>query len=99
MLHPMSLEKIGQTKYIRKTLCKKRAKSEISELIDKAHSLPNNLFSLQLTPLLQFIVTTDQIMSNIAEFCTHQGNCTPFCVDTTYGIGDFLVTTTSYKNS
>ena len=89
---------IDQIKYLRKTLRKKRAKDEISELIDKAHSLPNNLFSLQLTPSLRFIVTTDQTMSNVSEFCTRQDNCTPFCVDTTYGIGDFFVTTTSYKN-
>lgn len=87
-----------QIKYLRKTLRKKLAKDEISELIDKAHSIPNNLFSLQLTPSLRFIVTTDQTMSNIAEMCTRQDNCTPFCVDTTYGIGDFFVTTTSYKN-
>eukprot|EP00112_Aurelia_sp_Birch-Aquarium-sp1_P018622 Seg4461.2 transcript_id=Seg4461.2/GoldUCD/mRNA.D3Y31 product="hypothetical protein" protein_id=Seg4461.2/GoldUCD/D3Y31 len=87
-----------QIKYLRKTLRKKLAKDEISELIDKAHIIPNNLFSLQLTPSLRFIVTTDQTMSNIAEMCTCQDNCTPFCVDTTYGIGDFFVTTTSYKN-
>ena len=89
---------IDQVRYIRKTLRQKDKVDEISELIDKANSLPDNVRCVQLTPSIRFIVSTAQTFINLSNFCTKYENCTPFCVDTTYGVGKFFVTTTSYKN-
>ena len=89
---------VDQVRYMRKTMRQKGETDEISELLDKAHSMPDNVHCLQLTPSIRFVVSNAQTMQNISCFCTQHENCIPFCVDTTYGIGNFFVTTTCYKN-
>ena len=89
---------VNQVWHLRHNLRQKGVVDQIAELLDKAHSLPDNLHSLQLTPSIRFVVSTPQTIENMDAFCTSYGNCTPFCIDTTYGVGDFFVTTTSYKN-
>ena len=92
---PRSLDQVW---YMRKKMRQKGEKDQVSELIDKAHTLPYNLNGLQLTPSIRFIVSDPQTLENIAICCANYELCTPFCVDTTYGIGEFFVTTTCYKN-
>ena len=81
---------VDQVRYMRKTMRHKGETDEISELLDKAQCLPDNVHCLQLTPSIRFVVSNAQTMQNISCFCTQHENCTPFCVDTTYGIGNFL---------
>ena len=92
---PRSLDQVW---YMRKKMRQKGEKDQVSELIDKAHTLPHHLHGLQLTPSIRFIVSDPQTLENIAICCANYELCTPFCVDTTYGIGEFFVTTTCYKN-
>ena len=61
-------------------------------------SSPEYVHGLQLSPSIRFVVATPQTLANMAVFCTNYAGCTPLCIDTRYGIGEFFVTTTSYKN-
>ena len=63
-------------------------------------SIRPNLFKWKLgfSPSVRFDFWTQHILTNMALFCTSPNNCTPLCKDTTYGIGNLFVMTTSYKN-
>ena len=90
---------VDQVWYMRKKMRQKGEKDQVSELIDKAHTLSHHLHGLQLTPSIRFIVSDPQTLENIAISCANHESCTHFCIDTTYGIGDFFDTTTCYRVS
>ena len=89
---------VKQISYARKHMRQKGGKDQISELLDNVQSSPEYVHGLQLGPSIRFVVATPQTLANMAVFCTNYAECTPLCIDTTYGIGEFFVTTTSYKN-
>ena len=89
---------VEQISYVRKNMRQKGGKDQISELLDNAQNSPQYVHGLQLSPSIRFVVSTSQTLANMVAFCTSYAECTPLCIDTTYGIGEFFVTTTSYKN-
>ena len=88
---------IDQISYARKNMRQKGAKDQISELLDNVQNSPEHVHGLQLSPSIRFVVSTRQTLANLVTFSTSYAKCTPLCIDTTYGIGEFFVTT-SYKN-
>ena len=53
---------------------------------------------LQVTPRIRFVAAADHTLASIVKYCTMPEKATPLCVDTTFGIGDFFVTTSSFKD-
>ena len=59
---------VDQVCYMRKTMRQKGETDETSELLDKAHSMPGNVHSLQLTPSIRFVVSNAQTMQTYFLF-------------------------------
>ena len=89
---------MGQVKYVRKTLREKKDIDEVATLIHKSETMPDFIHGLQFTPNKRFVVVGEQTLKEVTLFCTNPENITPFCIDTTYGVGNFFVTPTCYKH-
>ena len=53
---------------------------------------------LQVTPTIHFAATADHTLASIVKYCTMPEKVTPLCVETTFVIGDFLLTISSFKD-
>lgn len=74
-------------------------KDHIKELLTLATEKKHWIGNVQFNPDVRFVVCYNQIMEDIAEFCTDPGSClTPLVIDKTFNVGDFFVTTSCYKH-
>ena len=54
--------------------------------------------NLQWTPSPRMVVLTENVVQDVVDFCTDPETFTPFTIDTTFNVGPFYVTTTTYKH-
>ena len=74
-------------------------KDHIKELLALATEKKHRIQNVQFNPDLRSVVCHDQIMKDIAHFCTDPGSfITPLVIDKTFNVGDFFVTTSCYKH-
>ena len=78
----------------------RRSKDELCDLVEKSklESEPY-IRRIQVTPEPACILATEQQIKDLKRFCT-TNTLTPsvFCVDTTFNIGDYYVTATTYRH-
>ena len=77
-----------------------RSKDELYDLVEKAkvESKPY-IRRLQLTPEPACILASEQQIYDVQRFCTSKTQRpSVFCVDTTFNIGDYYITATTYKH-
>ena len=56
------------------------------------------IYNLQRTPTPRMVVLTENVVDDVVQFCTDPESFTPFTIDTTFNVGPFYVTTTTYKH-
>lgn len=81
----------------------KKDKDEMCELIKmsrlEASQLKPFIRRVQVTPELSCIVASDRQLNDLVPFCTTQFlPALVLCIDTTFNIGNFFVTPTTYKH-
>ena len=54
--------------------------------------------NLQWTPHPRCVVLTDAVVQDVVDNCAQAGNFQAFTVDTTFNVGPFYVTTSTYKH-
>ncbi|CAB4002353.1 Hypothetical predicted protein [Paramuricea clavata] len=88
---------IGQIKYERH---KQRKKSDIDEMATLLQLSKQNSYirNLQWTPHPRMVVLTENVVQDVVDFCTNPESFSPFTIDTTFNVGPFYVTTTTYKH-
>ena len=77
-----------------------KSKNELYDLVEKSKSESKPYIRrIQLAPEPAYILATEQQIKDVRRFCTSNTQ-TPlvFCVDTTFNIGHFYVTATTYKH-
>ena len=77
-----------------------KSKDQLYDLVEKSkmESTPY-IRRLQMAPEPACILATEQQIKDVKRFCTSNTQTpTVFCVDTTFNIGNFYVTATTYKN-
>ena len=88
---------IDQIKYERQ---KARQDNNMNEFACMLHLSKENsyLSNLQWTLFARVVVATNNAVQDVINNCTNPEKFAPFTMDTTFNVGDFFVTTTSYKH-
>ena len=90
---------ISQVKYERAKLRKKHSKDALAELIEKCKGSKGAfVHALQASPGVRAVLATKSQLQDLEKFCCNPEEFSVFSVDVTYDIGDFFVTTTTYKH-
>ena len=90
---------ISQVKYERAKLRKKHNKDALAELIEKCKDSKGEfVHGLQVGPSVRVALASKSQLEDVVKFCCNPEEFSIFGVDVTYEIGDFFVTTTSYKH-
>lgn len=90
---------ISQVKYERAKLRKKHNKDALAELIEKCKDSKGEfVHGPQVGPSVRVALTSKSQLEDVVRFCCNPEEFSIFGVDVTYEIGDFFVTTTSYKH-
>ena len=94
---PKSRKQVENVKYNSRP---QRSKDELYDLVEKAKVEPKPYIRrLQLTPEPACILASEQQIYDVQRFCTSKTQRpSVFCVDTTFNIGDYNVTATTYKH-
>ena len=88
---------IDQIKYERQKLRKKTDVDEMATLLQMSKE-GQYICNLQWTPSPRMVVLTENVVQDVVDFCTDPETFTPFTIDTTFNVGPFYVTTTTYKH-
>ena len=88
---------IDQIKYERQKVRKKSDVDEMATLLQMAKE-KQYIRNLQWTPEPRMVVLTDNVLQDVVDSCTNPEKFTPFTIDTTFNVGSFYVTTTTYKH-
>ena len=91
------LRSIDQIKYERQKLRKKTDVDEMATLLQMSKE-GQYICNLQWTPSPRMVVLTENVVQDVVDFCTDPETFTPFTIDTTFNVGPFYVTTTTYKH-
>ena len=88
---------IDQIKYERQKI---RKKGDVDDMVTLLQMAKENQYirNLQWTPHPQMVVLTDNVLQDVVDFCTDPELFTPFTIETTFNVGAFYVTTTTYKH-
>ena len=93
------LRGFSQVKYERKKLRQQHSKDTLSEIIDKCkQSNGEFLHSLQVSPNIRVVLATKAQVADLVKYCCNPEGFSIFGIDVTYDIGDFFVTTTTYRH-
>ena len=85
-------------KYERAKLRKQHSKDELAELIEKCKASKGEfVHALQVRPSVRAVLASKSQLEDLVKFCCNPEEFSVFSVDVTYDIGDFFVTTTTYK--
>lgn len=88
---------IDQIKYERQKIRKKSDVDEMATLLQMAKE-KQYIRNLQWTPEPRMVVLTENVLQDVVDSCTNPEMFTPFTIDTTFKVGSFYVTTTTYKH-
>lgn len=88
---------VDQIKNERKKIRNKGKFDDFATLL-KLSSDNEFMHNLQWTPHPRAVVPTDSVVQDIVDNCTRPDSFQPFTIDTTFNIGPFYVTTTTYKH-
>lgn len=88
---------IDQIKYERQKI---RKKTDVDEMATLLQTAKDNQYirNLQWTPSPRMVVLTENALQDVVDCCTDPELFTPFTIDTTFNVGAFYVTTTTYKH-
>lgn len=90
---------IAQVKYERSKLRKQHSKDTLAELIYKCkQSKGEFVHAVQISPAVRVVLATDSQLEDVVKFCCKPERFSVFGIDVTYDIGDFFVTTTTYRH-
>lgn len=90
---------ISQIKYERTKLRRQHSKDTLAELIELCkQSNGKFLHSLQVSPDVRLVLATKAQIADLVKFCCNPENFSVFGIDVTYNIGNFYVTTTTYRH-
>lgn len=89
---------VSQVKYERSKLRKQHSKDALAELIEKCKASKGEfVHGLQVSPNVRVVLATKSQLEDLVKFCCNPEGFSVFSVDVTYDIGEFFVTTTTYK--
>ena len=86
---------VKQISNARQTLKEKEEEDEFASLLGLARQDPA-IRNLQWNPNLRVVFATDQQLAEIVDECCSPTSQCILTIDTTYNIGDFYVTSTTY---
>ena len=90
---------ISQVKYERAKLRKQHSKDTLAELIQTCKASKGEfVHALQVSPSVRAVLATKSQLEDLVKFCCNPEEFSVFSVDVTYDIGEFFVTTTTYKH-
>ena len=89
---------IKQVKNARQNLKEKEDKDQFASLLDLSRQEPA-VRNLQWTPSPRVVFCTDEQLMEIVEECCSVGSKSVLSIDTTYNVGDYYVTSTTYQSS
>ena len=89
---------VKQIKNSRQSLKEKENKDQFASLLDLSKQ-QSSVRNLQWTPSPRVVFCTDEQMSEIVQECCPSGSTSVLSIDTTYNIGEFYVTSTTYQSS
>ena len=87
-----------QVIYVRTTVSSRDREDEFSSLLSMAKTDPV-VHNLQWTPSPRVIFCADGQIKDIIEECCKQNSSSILSIDTTFNIGEFYVTSTTYQSS
>lgn len=90
---------IPQVKYESAKLRKQHSKDALAELIEKCKASKGEFdHVLHVSPSIRVVFATKSQLEDLVKFCCNPEEFSVFRVDATYDIGEFFVTTTTYKH-
>ena len=89
---------VKQVKNARQMLNEKKSKNEFARLLAYAKDT-SSVRNLQWTPSPRVVFCTDEQLHEIVKECCSAKSQSILAIDTTYNVGDFYVTSTSYQSS
>ena len=89
---------IKQVKNAHQNLKEEEEKDQVVSLLDLSREEPA-VHNLQWTPSPRVVFCTDEQQMKIVEECCSVGSKSVFSIDTTYNMGDYYVTLTTYQSS
>ena len=89
---------IDQIKYERRKARQDNNMNEFASMLHLSKGENSYLRNLQWTPFPRVVVATNNVVQDVVDNCTNPEKFAPFTMDTTFNVGDFFVTTTSYKH-
>ncbi|KAJ7375266.1 hypothetical protein OS493_002013 [Desmophyllum pertusum] len=88
---------VKQIKNARQSLNDNESKSEFARLLGLAKDTPS-VKNLQWTPNPRVVFCTDEQLHEIVKECCSAKSQSILAIDTTYNVGDFYVTSTTYQS-
>ena len=89
---------IKQVKTARQNLKEKNNKDQFASLLDLSRKEPA-VRNLQWNPSPRVVFCTDEQLMQIVEECCSLDSKSVLAIDTTYNVGDFYATSTTYQSS
>ena len=87
-----------QVMNVRSVITSKTKEDEFSSLLSMAKT-DQTVHNLQWTPAPRVIFSTDDQVKDIIEECCNLNTTSILSIDTTFNVGDFYVTSTTYQSS
>ena len=86
-------------KYLKKKTCPKTtsSKDELLEILNAAQCEDASIENLQWLPSLRYVYCPNWLLQNIVNECCHPESISIFSIDTTYNVGNYYVTPTTYQ--
>jgi len=92
------LRNVKQVKNTRQKLNEKEENDQFASLLDLSRQEPT-VRNLQWTPSLRVVFCSDEQLEEIKEECSSIDSKSILSIDTTYNVGSFYVTSTTYQSS
>ena len=89
---------VKQISNVRQASKEQEEQKEFVSLLDHGRQ-DTAIRNMQWTPKLRVLFATDQQLEEIVEECCSPGSHSILFIDTTFNVGDFYVTSTTYQSS
>jgi hypothetical protein len=89
---------VRQVKYERTKVRPTNDKDELATFLDKAQNKADYIRNVQWTPAPRAVLASDFQLKEIVDNCCNPDSFGIFCVDTTFNIGEFYLTTTTFEH-
>ena len=89
---------VRQVKHERAKVRQTNDKDELATFLDKAQNESDYIRNVQWTPAPRAVLASDFQLQGIVENCCNPESFGVLCVDTTFNVGEFYLTTTTFEN-